>query len=42
MNPIVRHREEQARLRMWEAQLARREEELRQRELGFDPGDAAE
>jgi hypothetical protein len=40
MNPIVRHREEQARLRMWEAQLARREEELRQREFGFDPGAA--
>lgn len=36
MSPIVRHREEQARMRMWEAQLARREEELRRRELGTD------
>jgi Phospholipase_D-nuclease N-terminal len=34
LSPIVRHREEQTRLRMWEAQLKRREEELRQRELG--------
>lgn len=31
LSPIVRHREEQARLRMWEAQLQRREEELRRR-----------
>jgi hypothetical protein len=37
LNPIVRHREEQARLRMWEAQLGRREEELRRRELDVDP-----
>ncbi len=34
LSPIVRHREEQTRLRMWEAQLKRREEELRRRELG--------
>jgi len=34
LSPIVRHREEQTRLRMWEAQLKRREEELRHRELG--------
>jgi hypothetical protein len=34
LSPIVRYREEQARLRMWEAQLARREEEIRRRELG--------
>jgi len=41
MNPIVRHREEQARLRMWEAQLARREEEIRRRELGPGRDDPA-
>jgi hypothetical protein len=34
LSPIVRHREEQTRLHMWEAQLKRREEELRRRELG--------
>ena len=34
LSPIVRHREEQTRLHMWEAQLKRREEELRCRELG--------
>jgi hypothetical protein len=34
LSPIVRHREEQTRLRMWEAQLKRREEELRRREFG--------
>jgi hypothetical protein len=34
LSPIVRHREEQTRLRMWEAQLKRREDELRRRELG--------
>jgi len=34
LSPIVRHREEQTRLHMWEAQLQRREEELRRRELG--------
>jgi hypothetical protein len=33
LSPIVRHREEQTRLHMWEAQLKRREEELRRREL---------
>jgi len=33
-NPIVRYREEQARLRLREEQLNRREEELRRRELG--------
>jgi hypothetical protein len=37
MDPIVRHREEQSRLRLWEEQLKRREEELRRRELGGDP-----
>jgi hypothetical protein len=36
LSPIVRHREEQTRLHMWEAQLKRREEELRRRELGGD------
>jgi hypothetical protein len=36
LSPIVRHREEQTRLRMWEAQLKRREEELRRREFGPD------
>ena len=36
LSPIVRHREEQTRLHMWEAQLKRREEELRRRELGED------
>jgi len=35
LSPIVRHREEQTRLHMWEAQLQRREEELRRRELGL-------
>ena len=34
LHPIVREREERARLRVWEAQLARREGELRSRELG--------
>jgi len=33
MNPLVRHREEQARLRLWEEQLKRREDEIRRREL---------
>jgi hypothetical protein len=37
LSPIVRHREEQTRLRMWEAQLKRREDELRRRELGDGP-----
>jgi len=32
----VREREERARLRMWEAQLQRRENELRRREFGDD------
>jgi len=36
LDPIVRHREEQTRLRMWEAQLKRREEQLQRRE--FDGG----
>jgi len=31
LDPIVRHREEQTRLRMWEAQLQRREDELKHR-----------
>jgi hypothetical protein len=34
LSPIVRHREEQTRLRLWEAQLKRKEEELRHREYG--------
>jgi hypothetical protein len=34
MHPIVREREERARLRMWEAQLQRRELETRRREVG--------
>ncbi len=34
LDPIVRHREEQARLRLWEEQLKRREQELRRRESG--------
>lgn len=38
MDPIVRHREEQARLRMWEEQLRRKEEELRRKELGIGDG----
>lgn len=37
LNPLVRHREEQSRLRLWEEQLKRREEELRRRELGEEP-----
>jgi hypothetical protein len=37
LSPIVRHREEQTRLHMWEAQLKRREEELRRRELDGGP-----
>jgi len=37
LSPIVREREEQARLRMWEAQLKRREEELRRKEAGEEP-----
>jgi Phospholipase_D-nuclease N-terminal len=37
MHPVVREREERARLRMWEAQLARHEKELR-RELGDGDG----
>jgi hypothetical protein len=37
LSPIVRHREEQTRLHMWEAQLQRREEELRRRELDGGP-----
>jgi hypothetical protein len=38
LSPIVRFREEQARLKMREEQLNRREEELRRRE--FDGGTA--
>jgi len=34
LSPILRHREEQTRLHMWEAQLKRREEELRRRDQG--------
>jgi hypothetical protein len=37
LSPTVRHREEQARLRMWEQQLKRREEEIRRR-LTEGPG----
>ena len=37
LHPVVREREERARLRMWEEQLRRREEEIRRR-LGNDPG----
>jgi hypothetical protein len=33
-NPIVQYREEQARLRLREEQLSRREEDLRRRQLG--------
>jgi hypothetical protein len=36
IDPLVREREERARLRMWEEQLRRREEELRRREGGVD------
>jgi Phospholipase_D-nuclease N-terminal len=38
LHPVVREREELARLRMLEAQLQRRENELRRRELGDSPG----
>ncbi len=37
VHPVVREREERARLRMWEEQLRRREEEIRRR-LGDEPG----
>ena len=37
LSPVIREREERARLRMWEEQLRRREEEIRRR-LGNDPG----
>jgi hypothetical protein len=37
LSPVVRHREEQARLKLWEEQLKRREDEIRQRELGIAP-----
>jgi hypothetical protein len=40
LSPIVRHREELTRLHMLEAQLRRREEELRRRELGEGSGPA--
>ncbi len=36
LSPIVREREERARLRMWEEQLRRREEELRRQQDGGD------
>jgi hypothetical protein len=38
LSPVVREREERARMRMWEAQLKRREEDLRRRELGLGEG----
>ena len=38
LHPVVREREEMARLRMLEAQFQRREAELRQRELGDGAG----
>lgn len=38
LSPLVRSREEQARLRVWENQLKRREEELRRKELGLESG----
>ncbi len=37
VHPVVREREERARLRMWEEQLRRREEEIRRR-LGDESG----
>ena len=37
MSYVVREREEAARLKVWEAQLKRREEELRAKELGVAP-----
>jgi hypothetical protein len=40
LSPIVRHREELTRIHMLEAQLRRREEELRRRELGEGSGPA--
>ena len=38
LHPVIREREEMARLRMLEAQLQRRENELRRRELGDSSG----
>jgi hypothetical protein len=38
LHPVVREREERARLRMLEAQFQRRENELRRRELGDSSG----
>jgi hypothetical protein len=38
LHPVVREREERARLRMMEAQHARRETELQRRELGLGDG----
>jgi Phospholipase_D-nuclease N-terminal len=38
LHPVVREREERARLRMLEAQFQRRENELRRRELGDPSG----
>ncbi len=40
MGGVAREREEMARMRMWEAQLKRREDEVRARELGISgPGE---
>jgi len=38
LHPVIREREERARLRMLEAQFQRRENELRRRELGGSAG----
>ncbi len=38
LHPVVREREERARIRMMQAQLQRRENELRQRDLGESAG----
>jgi hypothetical protein len=35
LSPIVREREESARMKLWEEQLKRREDAIRQRELGL-------
>ena len=35
LSPIVREREESARMKLWEEQLKRREDEIRRRELGL-------
>jgi len=36
LSPIVREREESARMKLWEEQLKRREDEIRRRELGLE------